>query len=228
MNEQQALRAIADTLILTANGLLAVVYWLWNHVVVLGVIPPALVVIGYERRIAGTVGQRIRRYGRGRVRRYSRFATYGPTVALAVAWMTVAWGIAFPVNFIGLLMWVSLMFMPLTMPLEKSNIIQRLKWFIGVYTGLTLAFLVLLRMRLSPAAVAAWSRTMGRQGGGQTLQTMVVDSLVPWAALILWGIYPMMFFGYIAERLHVYRRSLRAPWQDAGTRIANIVSRGEK
>jgi hypothetical protein len=224
---QEILRVIADTLTLTANGLLAVLYWLWDHAVTLGVIPLALVVMGHDRRAAAYAGQRVRRYDRGQVLRYSRFAAYAPTIGLAAAWMAAAWGVAFPVDLLGLLMWAALVFVPLVMPMERSNVVQRLKWFIGIYTGLALAFLVLLRAQLSPAALAAWSRTMGQQGGGQSLQVMVVDSLVPWAALILWGIYPAMFFGYIAERLHVHRQSLRAPWQDAAARITNIVGRGE-
>ena len=216
-----------DALILTANGLLVVLYWLWSHLPVVLTWPLAVgVLLLADRDVSRRAGHRPRRYGRGRVQRESVTAYLG-TPLLALFWTAVGLAAPPPIPLIGLGMWACLLLVPLTIPLEREHVLSRLKWMLAVYAAAAAGFLLLLKMQLSPAGLAAWSRSLGRPGAGEGLEAAVVSSVVPYAALMLWVVGPLMYFGYVAQRFGVHAKTRVSPWATAEEVIRRLRGRGE-
>ena len=227
MDWQQISVTLLDTLILTANGLLVVLYWLWDHAPVALAWPLAAgVVLLLDAEVSRRAGHRSRRYGRGKVQRESLTA-YGGTVGLALFWTVVGLAAPPPIPHIGLAMWGCVLLVPLTIPMEREQILGRLEWMLGVYAAAVAGFLLLLRSQLSPQALAAWSRQLGSPGGGEALETAVLSSVVPYAALMLWVIGPLMYFGYVAQRFAVHAKTRVSPWATVEARIREMRGRGE-
>jgi len=221
------MNALLDVLILTANGLLVILYWLWDHLPVVLAWPlAAAVVVLLDADVSRRAGHRSRRYGRGRAQRESLTAYLG-TPLLALLWTVVGLAAPAPIPLIGLGMWACLLLVPLTIPLERGHLLSRLKWMLAVYAAAVLGFLLLLRSQLSPAALAAWSRNLGQPGGGELLEAAVVSSVVPYAALMLWVVGPLMYFGYVAQRFAVHAKTRVSPWATAEERIRRLRGRGE-
>ena len=221
------MNGLLDILILTTNGLLVILYWLWSHLpVVLSWPLAAGVVVLLDSDVSRRAGHRSRRYGRGRVQRESRAAYLG-TPLLALLWTVVGLAAPPPIPLIGLGMWACLLLVPLTIPMEREQLLSCLKWMLAVYASAVGAFLLILKAQLSPAALAAWSRSLGRPGSGEVLEAAVVSSVVPYAALMLWVVGPLMFFGYVAQRFGVHAKTRVSPWATVEERIRELRSRGE-
>ncbi len=221
------MEGLPSFIILTANGLLVILYWLWAHLPVALSWPLAAgVVLLLDRDVSRRAGHRPRRYGRGRVQRES-FTAYLGTPLLALLWTAVGLAAPPPIPFIGLGMWVCLLLVPLTIPMEREHLLSRLKWMLAVYAVAVAGFLLLLKMQLSPAGLAAWSRQLGRPGAGESLEAAVVSSVVPYAALMLWVIGPLMYFGYVAQRFGVHTKTGVSPWATAEEQIRRLRGRGE-
>lgn len=219
---------ILDSLVLTVNGLLLILYWLWDHAAVVLAWPAAVgVVLLLDAGSGQRAGHRPRRYGRGATRRESLTAYLG-TLLLVLFWTVVGLTAPPPIPFIGLAMWACLLLVPLTIPMEREPLLSRLKWMLGVYTAAVAGFLLLVRSQLSPAALAAWSRQLGQPGGGEALAGAVVSSVVPYAALMLWVIGPLMYFGYVAQRFAVHAKTRVNPWVTVEEHIQQLRSRGEE
>jgi len=221
------MQRLFDLLILTANGLLVVLYWLWSHLPVALTWPLAAgVVVLLDGDVSRRAGHRPRRYGRGRVQRESVTA-YLSTPLLALLWTVVGLAAPPPIPLIGLAMWACLLLVPLTIPMEREHLLSRLKWMLATYAAAVGAFLLLLKTQLSPAALAAWSRSLGRPGAGEGLEAAVVSSVVPYAALMLWVVGPLMYFGYVAQRFAVHAKTRVSPWATVEERIRRLRGRGE-
>lgn len=221
-------RTILDILILTANGLLAVVWWLGEHWALAGILAIAAGVALFLDRPSGRqVAGRARRYGRGTVGR-APVTIYAGTALLAVAWTAIAAIVPAPIPQIGLLMWACLLLVPLMVPIEREPLRDRLRWLLWTYTAFVGGFMLLLRAQLNAATVLAWSRQAGIVGGGEAMLGGVVSSLTPYAALILWGLFPMTFFGYVATRLGMHRSTVVSPWRTVEQRIGDLRNRGER
>ncbi|HEY77202.1 MAG TPA: hypothetical protein G4O00_13680 [Thermoflexia bacterium] len=221
------MQRLFDLLILTANGLLVVLYWLWSHLPVALTWPLAAgVVVLLDGDVSRRAGHRPRRYGRGRVQRESVTA-YLSTPLLALLWTVVGLAAPPPIPLIGLAMWACLLLVPLTIPMEREHLLSRLKWMLATYAAAVGAFLLLLKTQLSPAALAAWSRSLGRPGAGAGLEAAVVSSVVPYAALMLWVVGPLMYFGYVAQRFAVHAKTRVSPWATVEERIRRLRGRGE-
>ncbi|HEC36008.1 MAG TPA: hypothetical protein ENI39_05680 [Anaerolineae bacterium] len=219
--------ALLDVLILTANGFLAVLYWLTDHAPVALSWPLAVGVVALlDTEVSRRAGHRPRRYTRGKAQRESPAAYLG-TLLLALFWTAVGLAAPPPIPLIGLGMWGCLLLTPLTIPMEREHLLSRLKWMLTVYAAAAAAFLLLLRSELSPQALAAWSRSLGRPGGGEALESAVISSVVPYAALMLWVIGPLMYFGYVAQRFAVHAKTRVNPWQTVEERIRQLRGRGE-
>lgn len=227
MTWQQVSQSIVDILTLTANGLLASLYWLGDHWAVVMVWPVAIAVMTLlDGESSRRAGHRPRRRGRGNVQRSSTIAYQG-TLGLAAAWTVVGILSPAPVPYVGLAMWVGLLATPMMIPLERDQILGRLKWMLSIYTAASAAFLFLARADLSPQALLAWSRQLGQSGGGEALQTAVISSIAPYGAAMLWVIGPLMYFGYIAQRFAVHSKTKIDPWSTVEDRIRDIRGRGE-
>lgn len=219
--------SLLDVLVLTINGLLVVLYWLWSHLPVVLIWPLAAGVGSLlDTDVSRRAGHRSRRYGRGRAQRESPTAYLG-TPLLALLWTVVGLLAPPPIPLIGLGMWACLLVVPLTIPIEREQLLSRLKWMLAVYAAAVGGFLLLLKSQLSPAALAAWSRSLGRPGGGEVLEAAVVSSVVPYAALMLWVVGPLMYFGYVAQRFAVHAKTRVSPWATVEERIRRLRGRGE-
>jgi hypothetical protein len=148
-------------------------------------------------------------------------------LVLALVWTVVSLVSPSPLPVIGLVMWLGLLLVPLMIPMERAQILNRLKWMLSVYTAAAGGFLLLMRSELSPRALTAWSRTLGQAGAGETLQAAVISSITPYAAAALWVIGPLMYFGYIAQRFAVHAKTSVMPWATVEDRIRHVRTRGE-
>ncbi len=148
--------------------------------------------------------------------------------ALAALWTLVGLAAPPPIPWIGLAMWACVFLLPLMIPIEREHLLGRMKWMLGVYAVAVGAFLLFLRMQLSPAALLAWSRQLGQPGSGEILASAVVNSVTPYAALMLWVVGPLMFFGYVAQRFAVHSKTRVSPWATIEARIRQLRARGEE
>ncbi len=228
MDPDAVARALLDALVLTANGLLVVLYWFWDHLpVVLSWPLAAGVALLLDTDVSRRAGHRPARYGRGATNRASAFS-YLSTPALAALWTLVGLAAPPPIPWIGLAMWACVFLLPLMIPIEREHLLGRMKWMLGVYAVAVGAFLLFLRMQLSPAALLAWSRQLGQPGSGEILASAVVNSVTPYAALMLWVVGPLMFFGYVAQRFAVHSKTRVSPWATIEARIRQLRARGEE
>ncbi len=228
MDWQQIATIIADTLTLTGNGFLAILYWFYDHALVALTWPLAgAALVFLDGEIARQAGHRARRHGRGKVQQESA-SVYLGTVGLAAAWTAVGLVSPSPIPMIGLAMWATLLLTPLAIPMERAQMLSRLKWMVGVYTASVAGFFLLMRSELSPQALAAWSRNLGQPGAGAALEAAVVGSVTPYAATVLWVIGPLMYFGYVAQRVAIHSNTRVSPWMTVEGRIRQLRGRGEE
>ena len=139
------MQTITITLTYLLNGLLALLYWLAAHRAALGGLALAAastcLLDAPQARHSGTLP---RRYERGSAH-LTRPALHLPTLALGLLWTLAAWITPPPVPCIGLAMWAGALLAPLALPFGKRKALHRLRWFIGVYAALVLAFWLLAR-----------------------------------------------------------------------------------
>jgi len=224
---EQLARTVLDALLLTANGFLAILYGLLGHLSVVLAWPLALAVaVLLDGEVSRRAGFRPRRHGRGKVQREFPTATLG-TIGLCAFWTVAGLAAPPPIPVIGLAMWVALLATPSMVPLEREQLLSRLKWMLGVYAAAVAGFILLLRSELSPQALAAWSRALGQPGGGEALEAAVIESITPYAAAMLWVVGPLMYFGYVAQRFAVHSKTRVSPWATVEERIRQLRGRGE-
>ena len=227
MDFQAILGTLRDIGILTINGLLAVLYWLVAHLpVALSWLTALAVGLLLDRPAGRLAGHRARRYERGAAQHESPTSYLG-TVGLAAFWTAVGLAAPAPIPFLGLAMWVCLLVVPLTIPIEREHLLSRFKWMLAAYAAAVAGFLLFLSAQLSPAALAAWSRNLGQQGGGEALAGAMVSSIAPYAALMLWVIGPLTYFAYAAQRFAVHAKTRVSPWATVERRIRELRGRGE-
>lgn len=215
--------------IYTVNGLLAGLYWLaahWAAWAALGVSLAAAVLL--DEPAARDVLTRARRYDREETRLGQRRLTaHWPTVLLGLAWLAAAWVSPSPLPVIGLALWIGALVGPLCLKFGQRKALHRLRWFIAVYTALVLGFWLLVRFPLSPAQAAAWSERLQATGAGEALEWSIRAQFIPYIALLLWAIFPLTYFGYLAQQLSVQRRFIVSPRASAAERITSFRARGE-
>jgi len=218
---------LKDTLIYWLNGILALTYWLAAHWAALASLLPAGACVwlldGHLTRVAG---ERSRRYGRGVVQ-LARTGFSPASWLPALLWLLAAWLVPAPVPYIGLAMWLAALILPLALPLEKRFLTHRLRWFIAAYAGLGLGFWLLARYSLSMTQAAAWSQLFQAAGSGEALGWSVRSTAAPYLALILWVVYPLTYFGVVAQHALQNRGLLVSPWLSAQQRLADVRARGE-
>jgi hypothetical protein len=223
--EQAIGQIVLDTLVLTFNGSLVAVYWLFEHLPVAAAWPLVVgVIVLLDGRAGRQAGFRPRRYERGGVQRESETGYLG-TLGLGALWTVIGLVAPAPVPLIGLAMWGTLLGVPLAIPMERDGLAGRLKWMLGVYALAVAAFLVLLRSQLDSQALAAWSRQLGTPGAGDALQAAITSSITPYAALLLWVIGPLVYFGYVAGRLAANWKTRVDPWASVEQRIRQVRGR---
>jgi hypothetical protein len=226
MDSQAVADTLIDTLIITANGALAILYWLVDHLFAVLAWPIAGAVMLFLDRPAHA---RPKRRRDGRSIQKTSLAPYLSTLLLAIAWSFVALAIPTPIPQIGLAMWMITLVLPLSDPEERdTDLIATLRWFLWIYTVICIAFFLLLKAQLSPRAAIAWAQLLAQPGGGEAMEASVLSSAVPWATMILWVVYPMAFGFYVAERIKMHRRSRRNPLATIRQRISQLRTRTRK
>jgi hypothetical protein len=224
------MHTLGPILIYWLNGLLAALYWLVDHWPAGASLACALAIARWIERphVTPTLAAP-GRYGRApRVPRRQRWAALQPhlgTLGLAAAWTLVALTTPAPVPVIGLAMWLAALLAPLSLPFAQRPVVHRLRWFIGAYTALVAAFRLLARHPLSPAQAAAWSNQLRSVGAGEALDQALRSQFLPYLALVIWGVLPLTYFGWVVQHLGVQRHLLRAPWRALPRRLADLRTR---
>ena len=69
--------------------------------------------------------------------------------------------------------------------------------------------------------------TMGSRGDAAGLFDTLHDGLTPYAALVVWVMYPLGYFGMLAQRFAVNRGSLLKPRGTVEDYVRDLRTRGE-
>ena len=214
---------VNHSLIYLANGLLAIFYFLWsNGPLLLAVFCATLVALVFDRQSRKTVGDRLRRYGRGQQVQAS-YRPYWETGLAATLWAVASLLSAPPVPLIGALMWLSFVLALRYIPQERENLLFRQKVMIAVYALIALTMRAFFAYSPDLSRLAA---VMGGQGEAADLFSTVRDGLMPYAALVVWVMYPLGYFGMIVQRFAINRGSLLKPGGTPEDYIRDLRTRG--
>ncbi len=212
-------------LIVWANGWLAAAYWLWtNAAVLIALACAAWIGARYDRSVRAVAGERSLRYGRGRRVIASHGALYATLVAAGV-WAIAAWSSSAPIPVIGAAMWLAFIAALRLIPQERENLLFRQKTMIVLYALLLIGFRLATSFSPEPDQLL---RMMGGSGDAAAVFATVRGSLMPYAMLVLWIMYPLAYFGMIAQRFMVNRGSLFKPGRGVETIIDDLRTRGER
>jgi hypothetical protein len=217
--------ALNHTLIYLANGLLVVFYFLWSQgPLLLALVCAATVAAHYDRQTRRVAGERVRRYGRGR-QTHASYRPYWETGAAIGLWLLASILSAPPIPFIGALMWLAFVVALWLIPQERESLLFRQKTMLVVYALIALVMRAFLTYSPDPGRLAA---VMGGRGEAAGLFSTVRDGLTPYAALIVWVMYPLGYFGMIAQRFAINRGSLLKPRGTVEDHVRDLRTRGEK
>lgn len=209
------------------NGVLASLYWLGDHGAVFAALGVALLlaelVEGGQGRQAGT---RDRRYGRGPVNQAS-WQRYVIPVGVALFYTGAVGLTPAPVPQIGLAMWLAALLLVAALPLNRRHVGHTARWLIGSYAAVLYLFWLIVRFPLSPTAAAAWSERLQTIGAGESLDWAIRAQLIPYVTLLIWGILPISYFGFIAQQFATQRHLLVDPFKTVAQRLADWRARGE-
>lgn len=211
------------------NGLLAGLYWLADHWAAwLSLAIAVFSAVTIDGRDLAQAQANPTRYGRARNTplRPRDVIVHPATLLIGLLWLVAAWITPSPVPTIGLAMWAGSL-TPLWLPLGKRRALHKLRWWIGTYALLVLGFWALARFPLSPAQASAWSERLQAVGAGEALEFAIRAQFIPYVALIIWGVYPLTYFGYLAQQLSIHRTFLRDPRLSLVDRSRQLRTRGE-
>jgi hypothetical protein len=215
---------LQDTGIVMLNGLLTVLYFVWEQgPTVVSLAIAAMVMVWPDRSVQKVAGHRPRRRQRGAVVKATPLAMLA-TAATAAIWAVASYLSRAPVTLWGTALWLGLLVGSLVLVQERENVLWTHKGMIVGYAALA----VLLRLLFqNPVDVQGWSDLMGIDQGGEMLWSSVRQSLAPWAAVIVWGMYPVFSLGVLGQRLYINRLRLISPFTSVRQVIANVRTRGE-
>ncbi len=213
------------TLIYTANGILTVAYFLWSQgPLLLALACAATVAFVYDRQTRRMVGERARRYQRGQ-QVYASRRPYWETLGAIGLWLPASLLSAPPIPIIGALMWLAFIIALWLIPQERESLLFRQKTMIATYAVAALVMRAFLAYSPDPARLAAM---VGGRGQAVGLFSTVRDGLTPYAALIVWVMYPLGYFSLIAQRFAINRGSLLNPRGTVENLIHDLRTRGEQ
>lgn len=218
-------KTFGDTLVIWANGWLVLVYWLLDNAAVFIALTCAIwIARRHDRHVRRMTGERPLRYGRGQRVIASSRSLY-ETVLTFVVWAIAALASAAPIPAIGGGMWLSFVAALHFIPQEQDNILFRQKAMIAIYALMVIAFRLAMSYTPDPDQLL---RMMGGEGDAAAVFATVRGSLMPYAMLILWVMYPLGYFGVIAQRFLINRGSLFKAQRDIEGVIGDMRTRGEK
>lgn len=218
-------KTFGDMLVIWANGWLVLAYWLLDNAALFIALACAIW-IGrwHDRHVRRMTGERPLRYGRGQRVIASSRSLY-ETALTFVVWAIAALVSAAPIPAIGAGMWLSFVAALHFIPQEQDNILFRQKAMIAIYALMVIAFRLAMSYTPDPNQLL---RMMGGEGDAAAVFATVRGSLMPYAMLILWVMYPLGYFGVIAQRFLINRGSLFKAQRDIEGVIGDMRTRGEK
>ena len=218
-------KSFGDLLIIWANGWLAAAYWLLDNAALLIAVASAIwITRRHDCYVQRVTGQRTLRYARGNRVIASNRSTLETVVVLGL-WVCAALVAASPIPAIGALMWLAFIAALHLVPQERDNILFRQKIMIALYALLVIAFRLAMSYAPEPDQLL---RMMGGEGDAAAVFATVRGSLLPYAMLILWVMYPLGYFGVIAQRFLINRGSLFKARRNIAEVIGDLRTRGEK
>lgn len=218
-------KSFGDLLIVWANGWLAAAYWLLDNAALLVAAACALwIVRRHDRYVQRVTGERILRYARGSRVIASNRSVY-ETAATLIVWGFAALVSAAPIPAIGAAMWLAFVAALHLIPQERDNVLFRQKVMIAIYALLVIAFRLAMSYSPDPDQLL---RMMGGEGDAAAVFATVRGSLMPYAMLLLWVMYPLGYFGVIAQRFMVNRGSLFKARRNVADVIGDLRTRGER
>ncbi len=224
------------TLTYLANGILAVWYFLWSQGPLLLSLGCAVaIVVLYDRRTRRQAGERMRRYRRGQ-QVHASCRPYWETGGAVLLWAVASYLSAPPIPLIGGLMWLAFVVSLRFIPQERENLLFRQKVMIAGYGLIALAMRWMLsyspdlsHLATMPPALhqTQCGASVGSQGDAAGLFDTIRDGLTPYAALVVWVMYPLGYFGMIVQRFAINRGSLLKPGGTPEDYMRDLRTRGE-
>ncbi len=218
-------KSFGDILVVWANGWLAAAYWILDNAALLIAVACAVWIASHhDRYVQRVTGERTLRYARGSRVVASHRSAY-ETLATLIVWACAALVSASPIPAIGAVMWLTFILALHLIPQERDNVLFRQKVMIAIYALMVIAFRLAMSYSPDPDQLL---RMMGGQGDAAAVFATVRGSLMPYAMLILWVMYPLGYFGMIAQRFLVNRGSLFKARRDVADVIGDLRTRGER
>jgi hypothetical protein len=218
-------KSFGDILVVWANGWLAAAYWLIDNAALLIAIACAIWIMRrHDRYVQHVTGERALRYARGSRVIASHRSVYETLVTLSL-WACAALMSVSPIPAIGAVMWLTFIAALHLIPQERDNVLFRQKVMIAIYALMVMAFRLAMSYSPDPDQLL---RMMGGEGDAAAVFATVRGSLMPYAMLILWVMYPLGYFGVIAQRFIVNRGSLFKARRDVADVIGDLRTRGER
>lgn len=218
--------ALVDGAIYTLNGFLITAYWLYEQAPLLATAPAVLWALRFDRAARHEAGFRSRRYGRGELNRGAHGAA-GWTLAAAILWALASVLSAPPIPVLGAAMWWAMLLAAHWLPRERDALLFRHKGLLVGYSLLAIALWVLLAYSPAQSGIdlSRLSRLLGSWRDAVELVGSVQGSLVPYAALVVWVLYPLGYFVLLAQRAMVHRGPQVGPGATAEQLIREIRQR---
>jgi hypothetical protein len=217
-------KSFGDMVIIWANGWLAAGYWLLDNAAWLVVLACAgWILLRHDRQVQRVTGQRPLRYSRGsRVIASNR--SMGETLATLLLWTLANFLAAAPIPAIGAAMWLAFGVALHLIPQERDNLLFRQKMMIAIYALLVMVFRLALSYSPTPDQLM---RLLGGSGDASAVFETVRGGLMPYALLLLWGLYPLGYFAMLAQRFMINRGSLFKARRNIAEVIGDLRTRGE-
>ncbi len=111
------------------------------------------------------------------------------------------------------------------MPQEQEPLLFRQKIMIALYALMVIAFRLAMSYAPDPDQLL---RMMGGEGDAAAVFATVRGSLLPYAMLILWVMYPLGYFGLIGQRFLINRGSSFKARRNIADTLGDLRTRGEQ
>jgi signal transduction histidine kinase len=203
------------------NGILAVIYGLWDNVSLLASLACAACCFLYFDRVVQEQAHR----GRP-VRDYPRVAQWMTAVTWGL-WLVASLLSSSPVPQIGALMWAALVVSLLLAPSEWPALLWRAKTFIITYALFLLVFRFYLWQTASMSP-AEWAAVVGSVEQAQSVVAQNRSMATTIGFWLLWAVMPLAYFSMLIQRLTVNPMSLVSPLRSAAQIIQDVRTRGEE
>lgn len=182
------------------NGLLAVAYWLLEHLAEFAaLLAGAAIALGVDPALQRQASDRPRRHGRGAVATASPNARYF-TIFTLLVWLAVSLTSRFPIPLAGALLWWLGLLAALASPEERFNQLWWAKSGILAYAALVLALRLGL-LSLAQVSPADWAGLVGSRAGAQLALESARGNVAAIGMLFVFVIYPLGYAGLLWNRI---------------------------